>query len=147
MRAYTYVTSISADFTTNATTATNVTGLFFPIGINEIWVFRFHLGIGKASGTAGIKMAMSFPSGTTLHGNVWGSTTPLTAFTLSTITASATLTAEVYAITAASTGKMHVWGRAASTSTAGNIQLQVASVTSQNAIITAGSHLEATRQS
>ena len=142
-----YAASLSADFTTSSTSAADVTGLAFPVGANEIWLFDFRLNIGKASGTAGIKMALSWPTGATVKGMVWGSVTPATpTYQNSIITASGTLTTEVYQIVANSNGIMRIWGRIANGSTPGLLQLQVATVSSQNEIIVAGSGLVANRQ-
>lgn len=141
-----YVASIASDFTTANTTATNVTGMSFPVGANEVHTFEFRLNIGKASGTAGIKVALAVPTGSTLKAMVDGTTSGPTATTSSVITASATLTAEIYSTVANSNGVMLIYGRVDSAGTPGTVQLQVASVTSQNAIIGGHSSLVAERE-
>lgn len=142
----TFALSLPSNFSTGSTSATDVTGMSFPIGANEIWTFKFRLNVGKSAQTNGIKMGMNVPSGATFKAMVRGTTSAATLRTTSVITAAATLTTEVYHNRTGSLGVMRIWGSVRNGATPGFVTLQTASVTSQNALIVAGSSLAADRE-
>jgi hypothetical protein len=140
-----YFARLTADQATNATTATAVPGLSFTIGANEVWTVEFNCRIGKASGTNGTKYAIAIPAGATVMGQVFGTVGSATAFATEVITASATLTSTAFNTTATSNGVMRITACIVNGATAGTVQLQQASVTSQNAIVLANSYMVARR--
>lgn len=76
----------TTDQTTTSATAVDITSMSFSIGASEVWSVEFYLGC-TVSGAAGIKYAVSVPSGATIGGSVRG-----TLAAPAIITASATLT-------------------------------------------------------
>src|SRR5687768_7547009 len=94
---------LTNDWTTTATTVSNVTGMNFPVQANEVWSYDFVLRIGSSS-TAGIKFAINFPSGAANMCTVNGTTNAINTATTSIITAAATLTTEVYMALATQNG-------------------------------------------
>lgn len=57
-----------SDFTTTNGTATNVTGLSFNIGANDIWIVRFRL-FGGCSTANGVRSALTYPAACTVKAN------------------------------------------------------------------------------
>jgi len=131
---------LDGNVTTTSLTAANITGLSFPIAVNETVRFEANLNNGN-SGTTGNKFAVNFPSGATLNCHTEGSTSGPTAMTQSKITAAATLTTEIYHTLASQVGRATIIGTVKNGSTAGTVQLQFAAVTSGTATINAGSSL------
>lgn len=116
----------TSGISTTDTTIASVWDLGFAIGPNEVWTAEFNLSHG-ASGTGGCKWAISIPSGATIRAVVVGSGASKTTQTSSIITASATLTAELYNTAALTTGWTRITASVANGATGGNVQLQFAS--------------------
>ncbi len=68
---------ITADFVSNATTASNesVTGMSFPVASGRMYKFRFHVLLTVAATTTGVELAVDTPA---LTIGAWGSHVPTT---------------------------------------------------------------------
>lgn len=140
---------LPGDATTTSTTAVDVADassnkLRFAIGDSEVWSFEFNLGTGKNSGTAGIKLAITFPSGATMLAENVATTTGVGVFTADKMTASGTLGIAINTV-AADTGVARITGVVVNGSTDGFVTLQFATVTSQTAKVLANSYMTARR--
>ena len=130
----------------NATTTGQVlvdSGLSFAINANEICEFEFTLRIGS-TGTAGLKLALTFPSGATLTATTIGNSNTVTGLIADLITASATAGATLLTL-ATQNGVARVRGCIANGANAGDVKLQFLKVTSGTATITANSFVSARR--
>ena len=140
-----YQSYLTADATTTSTAAVNVTGLSFPVGGNEAWTFEFNLRIGSSS-TAGMKVALTFPSGATLLATAIGATSGVTAQSTDLMSASGTLGLAFNTFNG-QTGVLRITGCITTGSTPGIVQLQQAKVTSGTSTVAALSFLRAQRTS
>jgi len=118
---------ITADRTTTATGAANVTGMSFSVGANETWSFEFFLQNG-CSGSGGIKWAITTPAGATFRAVADGMSTAVTARTSSIMTVSGTLSVAFNTV-ALATGFTRITGVVVNAGTPGTVQLQFASTT------------------
>lgn len=122
----------TADRTTTATAAANVTDLSFAIGANEVWGFEFFLQNGCAS-LSGIKWAITVPSGATFRGVAVGMAAAVTAVTSAILSVSGALSGVAFNAVALATGWTHITGSVANGATAGTVALQFATVSSGQA--------------
>jgi hypothetical protein len=128
--------------TTTLTTNTN-TNLSFAIGANEVWDVEIEF-TGQCSSTGGSKFQISAPTGCTIEGWYYGTTSTITSFTNQRITAINTLTGTAAMTVATTPAPNKIWVRVKNGSTAGNISLGFASVTSgQTTTIFAGAKMNA----
>lgn len=132
--------SLASNFTTSSTSASN-TNLSFAIGANEIYYVTIEGTASKSSSTSGMKLAISAPSGCTISGEAYLGGNSLTSTpTPSLITAINTLGS-----TFATGNGVRVTFRMTflvkNSSTAGNITLQAATVSSNTATIFAGTRM------
>lgn len=108
----------TGDQSTTSATAVDITSMSFAIGANEVWTAEFYLGC-TVSGAAGIRYAVTVPSGATIGAGVRG-TNAIPAI----ITASGSLTTAVFTNTPSMTQiSMLVQNGAAP----GTVQVQFAS--------------------
>jgi hypothetical protein len=143
------IVRLSADVTTVNTTATDITGLNFVIGPNEVWHFEVYANIGTSS-AAGTQYAINFPTGATLWSVAEGTSTANGLHIQIEITAAATLTTSSFNTTAALTTAalgafLNIRGTIANGATAGVVQFQHAKTTSGTATVYAGAYLRAHR--
>ncbi len=140
----TYYKALISNATTSSTTAVN-TNLAFPIAANEVWVVRVDLTASKATSSTGLKLAVGAPTGCTVAGfaQLGGATlaAPLVPSLVTAINTLGTTFATGIGIQVAGTMSFRV----TNSSTAGNITLQFATVTSNTATIYAGSSISANR--
>lgn len=139
---------LPADATTTSTSAVDVADassnkLQFQIGDSEVWSFEFNLRTGSSS-AAGLKFAITFPSGGTMLAQAVGTTTGVTVFSSDIMTASGTL-GIAYNTVNAQTGNLRITGVLVNGSTDGNVTLQFAKVTSGTATVAANAYLNARR--
>lgn len=129
---------------TNATTSlADVTGLGFAVAANEVW--KFHISLSTSSPDAnGIKVGFTFPAAATFLGRCLGTTTGVTAFSVDSITASATAGLAFNTVNAA-TGVIEIDGVYVGGANAGTVQLQFLKATSGTGTILANSAIIATR--
>lgn len=135
----------TTDFTTTSASATNVTGLSFPIAANQIWAAEFKL-YGNSSTADGAQFAVDIPSGATIEGHIIGSTSGATALTSERINADATLTTTAFWATASTELSAVLLVTVLAGGTAGTVQLQAAKVTTGTLTIRIGSSVTATRR-
>jgi hypothetical protein len=134
---------LAVDFTTASTVAVN-TNLAMNLGAADVWIVDFCLFVSLASGTAGIKVAVTTPAGATLRGVDEGMLTTLSTISWSSYTAGAGLLGPFNTIAGVAgcvKGTMRVKGGG----TAGALTIQVASGAAVNATVYAGSWLRARR--
>jgi len=136
--------ALASDFTTASTSLVD-TPLTFVIQPNEIWAVTITGTVKKNSGTAGLRLGINAPSGCTIKGFQTGGQA-----VLSTAMQNSLITAINTGLTIISTGNnvevpfVHQFVVTNST-TQGNITLQVLAVTSQNAVVFAGTKMNAFR--
>lgn len=130
---------LSSNFTTTSTTATN-TNLSFAIGANESYYVTIEGSASKASTSTGMKVAISAPSGCTISGEAFLTNNASTALVPSFITAINTL-GSTFATSAGTQVAFRLTFQVTNGSTAGNITLQAATVTSNTATIYAGTRM------
>lgn len=117
-----------SDWTTSSNVIGDVTGMGISVAASEQWIIRAFLFIG-CDGAGGIKIAFSFPTGSTFRSNSFGVNTGSTTFREDLITASSTLSG-VYTAIAGSTGSfVQVMGKLTVGANAGTFQLRAASAT------------------
>lgn len=129
---------ITSNFTATSLTAVDVTNLALAIPASQTWSFDFYMnGAGTA---AGMKLAVTVPSGATLEAQAWAATTGVTVTRVERITTSGTLTTMIPLSNSGFDGPMLIHGICVNSSTAGNIQVQAAKVTSGTLTIYANSY-------
>lgn len=69
---------------TTSSSFADVTGLAFPVGVNETWGFEMAVGTGCAA-TGGLRLSMNVPSGATITARLQGMGNATTAMTTGTI--------------------------------------------------------------
>jgi len=135
---------LASDFTTSSTTAVS-TNLGFAIAANEAYVVTITGTASKATTNTGLKLAIGAPTGCTISGEQYGSLATLAAFqTPSLITAINTL-GTTFATGIGIQVTFRLEFRVTNGSTAGNITLQCATVTSNVATIYAGTRMTYTK--
>jgi len=135
---------LASDFTTSSTTAVS-TNLSFAIAANEAYVVTITGTASKATTNTGLKLAIGAPTGCTISGEQYGSLATLAAFqTPSLITAINTL-GTTFATGIGIQVTFRLEFRVINGSTAGNITLQCATVTSNVATIYAGTRMTYTK--
>ena len=135
---------LASDFTTSSTTAVS-SNLGFAIAANEAYVVTITGTASKATSNTGLKLAIGAPTGCTISGEQYGSLATLAAFqTPSLITAINTLGA-TFATGIGIQVTFRLAFRVTNGSTAGNITLQCATVTSNVATIYAGTRMTYTK--
>ncbi len=108
----------TADQTTTSATGVDITSMVFAIGASEVWCAEFHMGL-TVSAAAGVKFAVTVPSGATMGGYVRG-----TQAAPAVITVSGTLTANAFAT---SPSGCSIYVLVQNSTNAGNVQVQFAS--------------------
>lgn len=108
----------TADQATTSATGVDVTSLVFAIGASEVWSAEFTLGM-TVSGAAGAKFSVTVPSGATMSAMVRG-----TNAAPGVITTSGTLTSALLTTT---NSACHISVLVQNSTTAGNVQCQIAS--------------------
>jgi hypothetical protein len=137
----------AADVTNGTTSLTNVTGLSFATGANEVWAFEVNCRIGSSS-AAGTKYGFTVPAAATLEAICFGTAGAATAFLTDRISASGTAGATFNTAgitTAAACALLRVTGVVASGANGGTVQFQQLKVTSGTATVYANSTLTAWR--
>jgi hypothetical protein len=139
----TIVKRITSDVTIATNANADVTGMFFPIGANEIWSVEFHLQIG-CNNTGGVNFAMQLPASAT-HRTVvtgmGGSSTAIASSVLTTTSSSANLNTVNSA-----NGWCRMTAVIVNSTTAGTVQLRFKSGTdTQTSTVFADSYLVARR--
>lgn len=133
---------VTANVTVAATTFTDVTGLGFAVGANEVWTAEFEVDFTSTAG--GLKVQLTGPAAPALVAlTAVGTTTGVTAFTASRVAALATPTAVFGATAHTGTCRLKVYF--ANGVTAGTVQLQFNSAVSGTQTVLAGSYLTARR--
>jgi hypothetical protein len=131
---------LTSNFTTSSTSVTS-TNLSFPISANEIYYVTIEGTASKASSTTGMKLAISAPSGCTISGEAYlGGNSLATAPTPSLLTAINTL-GSTFATGAGIQVTFRMTFQVTNSTTAGNITLQAATVSSNTATIYAGTRM------
>jgi hypothetical protein len=130
---------LTSNFTTTNTTATN-TNLTFSIAANEKFIVDIEGTCSKAISTTGLKFAIAAPAGCTISGVQYGGGATLVAPVPSVISAINTLGATL-ATGIGVTVPFRIHITVINSSTAGNITLQCASVTSNTATVYAGASM------
>lgn len=119
---------LTSNFTTTSNSATS-TNLTFAVNANEDWVFECRL-TTQCSSTGGIKYAISAPTGSTIEGWILASTSSITSNSYQRITAINTLNTTALHTASNVPGPDRIRFLIRIGSTAGNVTLQAASVTS-----------------
>jgi hypothetical protein len=130
---------LTSNFTTTNITATN-TNLTFAIAANEKFIVDIEGTCSKAISTTGLKFAIAAPAGCTISGVQYGGGATLVAPVPSVISAINTLGATL-ATGIGVTVPFRIHVTVINSSTAGNITLQCASVTSNTATVYAGASM------
>jgi len=142
----TYSARLTNNFTTTNTTATS-TNLSFAIAANEIYTVTIEGTASKTGSSTGLRLAIAAPSGCTISGEAYlGGNTLATAPTPSLITAINTL-GSTFATGTAVQVAFKMSFQVTNSTTAGNITLQAATVSSNTATIYAGTRMTWTRAS
>jgi hypothetical protein len=135
---------VNATFTTTSTSAVTVTGLTFNVNSGEVWVVEAKL-TAQCSSTGGTGYAVAAPSGSTIEGWVWSSTSAVTTLSYQRLTAINTLTATALHTVATTPAPDRVYFTVTA-GAAGAVSLQVASKTSgQTTTVFANSSMIARR--
>lgn len=133
--------ALTANFTTSSTTATN-TNLTFPIAANEKFKVRVTGTASKAISATGLKLAIAAPTGCTITGVQYGGgvtlAAPLVPSLISAINTLGTTFATGIGVQVGFVLEFVV----TNSSTAGNITLQAATVTSNTLTIYAGTSMQ-----
>jgi hypothetical protein len=121
--------------------------LLFAVGANEEWVADFVLDAGDGLISTGLKVAVTTPSGATLHISAWNSHFPEASGSYVKTAASGTALAWVAATHAINWARVQVSVWVLNGATPGNVTLQFAQQTSfaANTTLFKGSHLVAHR--
>lgn len=138
--------ALASNFTTTNATATS-TALTFQIGANEVWIVDCQL-TAQCSSTGGVKYAVAAPTGATIEGWIYSSTSAVTTLSYQRITATGTLNGTALHTVAATPAPDILRFTITNGSTAGAVTIQAASGTSgQTTTISAGSWLHVRRAS
>jgi len=139
----TYAYMTSQQQTTNLT-YTDITALSIALDANSTYIVEVNLFVtGAANGS---QYGMIWPTGSTVELNAWGNTTSGTASSITAFTTSGALSGLNYHLAATAGGQLRVIGYVATSSTAGNLKMGFAKVTSGTATIKAGSWMRVTKQ-
>lgn len=142
----TQAAKLSSNFTTSSTTAVS-TNLKFAIAANEIYYVTIEGTASKANANSGLKLAIAAPTGCTISGEAFlGGSTLTSAQAPSLITAINTL-GSTFATGTAIRVIFKMTFMITNSSTAGNITLQAATVSSNTATIYAGTRMIWTKAS
>lgn len=130
--AYSTIKTVSSDQATISGTFVNITDLFFAIGANETWHFVAKIYVTTSS-TNGCSFTVTWPSG---EGVCWFDTnnTGVNNRITKIINTSGTATSNVLSSVAFTEGYVEVTGTIANGATAGNVQIQVRTVTTTNTV-------------
>jgi hypothetical protein len=128
--------------TSTVVTNTN-TNLSFSIAANEVWIVDIEF-TGQCSSTGGSKFQISAPTGATIEGWHYGTSTGLTVDIKNRITAINTMTGTAAHTVATTPAPNRIRVRVKNSSTAGTVALGFASVTAtQTTTIFAGAMMKA----
>ncbi|NOT50480.1 MAG: hypothetical protein HOP10_04290 [Chitinophagaceae bacterium] len=131
---------LTSNFSTSSTSATS-TNLSFAIDANEIYYVTIEGTASKSSSSSGMKLAIAAPSGCTISGEAYlGGSSLSTAPTPSLITSINTL-GSTFATGNGVRVTFRMTFQVTNSSVAGNITLQAATVSSNTAIIYAGTRM------
>lgn len=130
---------LSSNFTTSSTSAKS-TNLTFAIGANESYFVTIEGSASKATSSTGMKIGIAAPTGCTISGEVFTANSASTALVPSFITAINTL-GNTFATSTGTQVAFKMTFVVVNSSTAGNITLQAATVTSNTATIYAGTRM------
>jgi hypothetical protein len=137
-------TSLASTFTTTVVTATS-TALSFNIKVGETWVVDVQV-TAQCTSTGGTKYAISAPTGATIEGWIYSSTTAITTLSYQRLTAINTLNATALHTVATTPAPDVIRFTITNPTTAGVIAVQAASVTAgQITTLFTGSNLRAQR--
>ncbi len=137
---------VTPDFTTTSLTAVNIPQLAFPLSANgEIWQFEFVLTIGSDT-TAGLKIALTVPPGAGFQAWANGSGAAKSTLLVDKIVTAGTLSA-AFNTFVGQTNYLRIAGGIQNGTFAGNLQLQIAKVTSGTATVSLGSYVVAEKLS
>lgn len=136
--------TLASSFTTTSTSATS-TALTFQVGPNEIWEVDCQL-TAQCSSTGGVKYAIAAPSGATIEGWIYSSTSAILTFSYQRITAINTLNATALHTVTTTPAPDIIRFTITNSSTAGAVTVQAASGTSgQTTTVFVNSSLHARR--
>lgn len=135
---------LTANFTTTNATATS-TALSFNIAANEVWTVDVQL-TAQCSSTGGVKFAVAAPTGATIEGWIYASSSSATTLLYQRLTAIGTLMAAAAYTVATTPAPGILRFTIVNGATAGQVTIQAASgVAAQTTTIFAGSWLQAQR--
>ena len=135
------VKSLTSNFVTTSSTNTN-TNLNFSIGSNEVWFMAIDLEVNNGSGSTGLRLQISAPTGATVEGSISGFNTTATSILRNRISSVNTQIASIN--NATGTSEVRGFVRIKNGSTAGTISLGCASTTNgTTTTILAGSTIRA----
>jgi hypothetical protein len=135
---------LAANFTTTVVTATS-TALTFSVGANEVWSVDVQI-TAQCSGVGGSKYAVAAPTGATIEGWIYSSTSTITTLSYQRLTAINSLNATALHTVATTPGPDVIRFVVANGGTAGAVTIQAASVTGgQTTTLFLGSGLVAVR--
>lgn len=135
---------LTANFTTTSTSATS-TALSFDIEANEVWVVDVQI-TAQCSSTGGVKYAVAAPTGATIEGWLYSSTSAITTLSYQRLTAIGTLTSTATHTIATTPAPDVIRCVITNGATRGTVTIQAASGTSgQTTTIFSGSSLYAQR--
>lgn len=138
----TYFKSLLANFTVS-TVAKADTNLSFPIASGEVWVLEFS-GNVQCSGTGGVKVQITAPTGAVVEGSYQSTTTSISTAINQRISAINTLTGTATHTVATTPAPDTILVRVKNSTTAGNVVIAFASVTAaQITTVFAGAFIRA----
>jgi len=129
------------DLATTSTTLVS-TGLSFPVGPNQKWIFKFNVLVNTSS-TAGLNYALSFPSLSTIGVRYQGTSTAAGTAAFMRVDGSEAGSFQQSAPSPA--GYMEVFGCIETGANGGNVELLLRNVGAQTATVLKSSHWEARR--
>lgn len=136
--------SLLADFNSTTSLSAQPTNLTFPVAAGDIWLVEFGGRWSLASGTAGVKLAVSAPTGAVLDGGIWADLGALTTGTSAVIASTALSSA--FNTVAATLEPFEGYCRIKMDGTnAGSITLQIAPAAAVVATVKAGAWMRASR--
>lgn len=136
---------LASNFTTSSTTSVS-TNLTFAIGASEIWDVEITGTCQKATSATGMKIAIAAPVGCTISGEIFGGQATFAAALVGqALPAINTLNTTAFATGIGIQVPFQVFIHVVNSTTAGNITLQAATVTSNVATIFAGTRMTWTR--
>lgn len=136
----------SGGFSTTNTTYTDITGLSVTLSANTTYVIHCWLNLAVNSGTAGLQIGATWPSGSTIGLNGRAPTTSVSAQTFFSLTTSGALGSGTIVTNAVAANPVYFNGVVSVGATGGVFKVGIAKVTSNTALVNFGSYLQAIQQ-